>query len=67
MLFRLKDVLTQANVVRLSSDLTRVKVRRADSKLGPQEYIFDLSEGAPYDNRTDLWLRDGDAIEVPEK
>jgi hypothetical protein len=66
--FRLKNVLTQANVVRVSSDLSRVKVKRADSKSGQtQELLFNLSEGAPYDPRTDLWLRDGDVIEVPEK
>ena len=65
--FRLKEVVNQSNVVRLSSDLTHVKVQRIDPKLGRQEFVFDLSESAPYDSRTDLWLREGDVIEVPEK
>ena len=40
-----------------------------DSKahITPEALVFDLTESAAYDPRTDLWLRDGDVIEVPEK
>ena len=66
--FRLKEVINSANVVRISSDLSRVKVKRMDTKTGQvQELMFDLSDAAPSDARTDLWLRDGDVIELPEK
>jgi len=45
-----------------SSDLSRVKVIRRDVKTGKKhEWIVDCS------NAVDLWLRDGDVIEVPEK
>lgn len=66
--FRLKPVLQGANVLRVSSDLSRVKVKRVDPATSQsRELLFDLSEKQPYDERTDLWLRDGDVIEVPEK
>lgn len=47
-----------------SSDLSRVKVTRRDAAGGkPREWVIDCSAGkAP-----DLWLRDGDVIEVPDK
>ena len=57
---RLNDVVRNANVIRSSSDLTRVKVTRA----GQPEMIFDLVR---VDKATDLWLRDGDVIEVSER
>jgi ankyrin repeat protein len=49
-----------------SSDLTRVKVTRQDPATGqPREFVVDATKAnAEYD---DLWLRDGDIIEVPEK
>ena len=44
---------------------SRVKVKRVDPASGqPKEWTFDLDQlAAP----NDLWLRDGDVIEVPEK
>jgi hypothetical protein len=63
--FALLPVLNQSGMLRASSDLTRVKVRRLDPGTGQSyEMILDCSRdyAAP-----DLWLRDGDAIEVPEK
>ena len=62
---RLNDVVRGANVIRSSSDLTRVKVTRAGSApADKQEMIFDLVRMV---KANDLWLRDGDVIEVPEK
>jgi ankyrin repeat protein len=49
-----------------SSDLTRVKVTRKDPATGQgKEFIVDVSKSVP--QTADLWLRDGDVIEVPEK
>ena len=59
---RLNDVVRNANVIRSSSDLTRVKVIRSSGERW--EKVFDLTNT---DKATDLWLRDGDVIEVPEK
>jgi len=47
-----------------SSDLSRLKVTRRDPASGKQhEWIVDCSGG----KYPDLWLRDGDVIEVPDK
>jgi ankyrin repeat protein len=63
--FWLGSTVRNANVLRASSDLRRVKVRRVDpSAKQPREIILNLERADP---RTDLWLRDGDVIEVPEK
>ena len=59
---RLNDVVRSANVIRSSSDLTRVKVTRSGGERW--EKVFDLTNT---DKTSDLWLRDGDVIEVPEK
>jgi len=56
-------VLNQSGLVRTSSDLTRVKVRRADARGGGREWTIDCTKAGA----SDLWLRDGDQIEVPEK
>jgi hypothetical protein len=48
-----------------SSDLSRVKVSHNDPKTGEKhEWILDCSNPS---SPPDLWLRNGDAIEVPEK
>jgi cytohesin len=48
-----------------SSDLSHVKVMRTDRATGKkQEWILDCSNP---NSLPDLWLRDGDVIEVPEK
>jgi len=49
-----------------SSDLSRVKVIRRDAKTGKtQEWVVDCTKQA--NDIRDLWLRNGDVIEVPEK
>ncbi len=62
--FSLLPVLNNSGLLRASSDLSRVKVLRRDPKTGKKlEWVLDCSGNkAP-----DLWLRDGDMIEVPEK
>ncbi|MDA1276228.1 MAG: ankyrin repeat domain-containing protein [Verrucomicrobia bacterium] len=63
--FRLKEVLLQSNLLLSSSDLSRVKVTRTDPITKERmEMVLNLETVDP---KTDLWLRDGDAIEVPEK
>jgi ankyrin repeat protein len=48
-----------------SSDLSRVKVSRNDPKTGEKhEWILDCGNPSL---SPDLWLRDGDVIELPEK
>ena len=56
--FSLKDMVHQANVLLLSSDLTRVKVTR-----GGLDMQYNLEASAS----PDLRLRDGDIIEIPER
>jgi hypothetical protein len=74
---RLKEVVIGSGLLRASSDITRVHVRRGD-----REWLVNLSEqavrrgGVAYLGNPgaatpspahDLWLRDGDVIEIPEK
>ncbi len=62
--FMVRSVLDQSKLIRFSSDLSRVKVTRRDAATGKtQSWVLDCSGG----NLPDLWLRDGDVIEVPEK
>ncbi len=66
--FYLRSVLYRSGMLRASSDLSRVKVSRRDSASGQRyEMLFDCSANRPIDPSSELWLRDGDAIEVPEK
>ena len=63
--FSLSDVVHDANVILASSDLTQVKVRRTDTATGKKtEMTFNLEKTDP---ETDLLLKDGDVIEIPEK
>ncbi len=63
--FCLLPVLNNSGLLRASSDLSRVKVTRLDSASGQTyQLILDCSQS---DSPPDLWLRDGDKIEVPEK
>jgi len=63
--FRLRQVVQRSGLLLTSSDTSRVKVKRTDTASGrSQEWTFDLSKEA---SPNDLWLRDGDVIEVPEK
>ena len=57
---------TEARSVLLSSsDLSRIKVKHHDPLTGKtMEFTIDETKASP---PNDLWLRDGDVIEVPEK
>ena len=62
--FMLRSVLDNSKLVRVSSDLSRVKVTRVDPETKKkQEWTIDCT----IPTESDLWLRDGDVIEVPEK
>jgi hypothetical protein len=62
---QLNDVVRAANVIRSSSDLTHVKVKRSTgAPPAEQELVFDFKAT---DKANDLWLRDGDVIEIPDK
>jgi ankyrin repeat protein len=63
--FWLKPVLLQSKLVLTSSDLRRVKVTRRDTTSG-QEHVWVVDCSQP-NSSPDLWLRDGDKIEVPER
>jgi ankyrin repeat protein/tetratricopeptide (TPR) repeat protein len=63
--FRLGEVLRRSGLLLTTSDLARVRVRRRDPVTSkPQEWIIDETKPDP---ETDLWVRDGDVIEVPER
>ena len=54
------------SALRSSSDLSRVKVtRKTGSSAKPEMFTVDVSDKAQTENN--LWLQDGDVIEVPEK
>jgi len=61
------SVLAQAearSAVFSTSDLSQVRVTRVNAATGQlKEWLLDCSGG----NNPDLWLRDGDVIEVPDK
>jgi hypothetical protein len=63
----LSNFLNQRRTLYLaSSDLTRVTVKRADPATQKSvEYVIDAAGAG--NQRTDLWLRQGDVIEIPEK
>ena len=62
---RLRDVVLKSGLLLTSSDLSRTKVIRQDATGARREWTFDLTKSIPEEH--DLWLRDGDLIEVPEK
>lgn len=62
--FVLRSVLDNSKLIRVSSDLSRVKVTRRDP-ITKKEMEWTLDCTSP--NSQSLWLRDGDVIEVPEK
>ena len=63
--FSLWPVLNNSGLLRTSSDLSRVKIQRTDAHTGKKvEWTVDCSKGQ---SPPDLWLRDGDKVEVPEK
>jgi hypothetical protein len=58
-------VVRNVDVLLASYDLSRVQVRRVDPvSKQMRESIFNLEQA---ESHNDLWLRDGDVIEVPEK
>jgi hypothetical protein len=62
--FMLGSVLDNSKLVRVSSDLSRVKVTRYDPATKKN---IDWTVDCTIPGGSDLWLRDGDVIEVPEK
>lgn len=58
--FWLDDVIKEADVLLSTSDITQIKVKRED---GSTIMLDSTKQKSPYD----LYLRDGDVIEVPEK
>jgi ankyrin repeat protein len=63
--FWLKPVLLDSKLVLASSDLSRVKVTRHDAKTGKNhEWTIDCRVSSPAPN---LWLVDGDSIDVPDR
>ena len=62
---RLRSVVRNSGLLLTSSDLSRTKVTRHDATNGRREWTFDLTQSIPEEQ--DLWLLDGDIIEVPEK
>jgi ankyrin repeat protein len=62
--FMLRSALDNSKLIRVSSDLSHVKVTRIDPETKKKvEWVVDCTDRA----QSDLWLRDGDVIEVPEK
>ncbi len=62
--FYLNRLVRSSNLLRASSDLTRVKVKRVGADGKPAtEVVFNLETS----ENNDLWLRAGDVVEVPEK
>ena len=56
------------SLLRTSTDLSRVTVRRADPQTKePRVLTYDLRDYRSTMSQQHLWLRDGDEIEVPEK
>jgi hypothetical protein len=63
--FDLNQVVHQANVLRLSSDLSRVKVTRRGADIHAQPVVMEFNlEAQP---TPDIQLQDGDVIEIPER
>jgi ankyrin repeat protein len=63
--FDLNQVVHDANVLLISSDLSRVKVTRDDPATGGHPLVMEFNletQPAP-----DITLRDGDVIEIPER
>ena len=60
----LRSVLDNSKLIRVSSDLSHVKVTRIDPETKKKmEWIIDCTNN----QQSNLWLRDGDVIDVPEK
>jgi len=65
--FNLNAWLQSSGQLLISSDLSRVKVTRRNAETQQdEERIFNLTIN-PNDSANDLWLKDGDRIEVIDK
>jgi ankyrin repeat protein len=63
--FCLVPALQRSGLLRTSSDMAHIKVKRHNTDTGESwEKTFDCSGATPLPS---LWLRDGDVIEVPDK
>jgi ankyrin repeat protein len=63
--FMIRSVLDQFKLIRFSSDLTHVKVKRHDATTGKNlEWTLDCSDTG---HAAAFWLRDGDTIEIPDR
>ena len=63
--FWIRPALLRSDLVLASSELSAVKVKRQDPVSGKKhEWTVDCRPNQP---APDLWLRDGDVIEVPER
>ncbi len=61
--FFLSNILTRSELLRSSSDTTKVKLKRVDPTTEQAvEWITN-----PFSSKNDFWVREGDVIEVPEK
>jgi hypothetical protein len=70
--FELGTVLGYSKLLRVSSDTSRVKVKRTDPKSHEtREIVVKLGNSSPAGGIVGLnipiWVQDGDVIEVPEK
>jgi ankyrin repeat protein len=62
---RLSELVRNSGLLRSSSDLSRVKVKRADPVTKRTlDLMFNLDDPS---QGVGVWLRDGDVIEIPEK
>ena len=64
--FWLRQVVYGSKLLRASSDVTRVQVTVHDPVNQPKQLVLDVTNLSG-DAGTDLWLREGDVIEIPEK
>ena len=59
--FSLSDILYRNGVILSSSDLTRIRVTRGDGKT-----VYEVNLENPTSD-LDLWMKDGDVVEIPNK
>jgi ankyrin repeat protein len=63
--FRAREVILYSDFLRASSDQARIKVTRSNPNGAADRWTINLLKEGPEEH--DLWLRDGDVIEIPEK
>src|SRR5262249_39304433 len=64
-IFWATEVLQASGLLRTSSNLRQVKVTRTDPKTKSADAAVANLEGVEPGSANDLWLRDGDVIEIP--